>query len=156
MAVHEFEGLPIAAQVAVRGLDPQQILQSAAHVFGVWADLMGMAAGQKGQQGQAGNARVGLASGVLAVASLDAQFPAGAVLVGVPAAVVGLIIGQPVQGNLDGLFAFRSCAVLLGHSGAIGHYAELIKIGQRTSARAAHAVDARIAAAWIIFRPATP
>ena len=25
MAVHHFEGLPIAAQVAVRGLDPQQI-----------------------------------------------------------------------------------------------------------------------------------
>ena len=131
VAVHELEHGRLAAQIAVRRLAPHQILQAAANVVAVGAVEVRMAGAEKRQQRQSGHGRVGPAAGVLTVSAQHVGLLAGVVGSRVPAAVGGLIVGQPFQGGLDRGLGFGRAAVTLRHAGPIGRHAKPIGVGQR-------------------------
>ena len=92
---------------------------------------MGMAGGEERQQRQSGHGGVGMAAGALAVPAQHVGFLAGAVGAGVPAAVGGLIVGEPFERGFHGGLGFGRAAVTLGHAGPVRGHAEAIGVGQR-------------------------
>ena len=111
-----------SAEVAVRLLLRDQEIEPLAHHLGVSPVGVGVAGPQIGQEGQARQGRIGFPVGALAEAGLAGGAMHGEVVVAldgrpvfvardsaIPAAVVVLVAGQPVERALDGQLAGGAC-----------------------------------------------
>ena len=97
----------LPARLPSRGLAAEQKLQAVLHGLAVLARQVRFAGAEKREQGQAGDAGIGLCPGAAAIVAEGLGFAAGAVGVGVPAAVAALCASQPVESRGDGGFRLR-------------------------------------------------
>ena len=79
MAIHELIQGPIAAQVSVRPLRLHEVFQTAANFVLIRTIAMRVAGTEKGQQRQAGDARLGVAARVSVTVTEHVHVDAGAV-----------------------------------------------------------------------------
>ena len=133
MTIHVGKDIGLSGQVAIDALRAEQELKPACNRRLMIAAQMCVARAKESQQGQTGDAGVGLGAGTTAILAVRVVFATRFQLAGVPSARRGFDSRPTISARRDGCFRVGRSALQLSHASPIGRRRSLYMAGNSWS-----------------------